>query len=126
MEQPPEMAIGSQSLLQHLCYKQIRPIEGMKRYLPQGRALDSQYAQKWLKELASQYPNCTMIPTFDLYLQGSEVLCLDGRNPVFMDGNHLTDFGTRIAIPRLEQAISRALEIKPATRPHERPQGTLE
>ncbi len=126
MEQPPEMAIGSQSLLQHLCYKQIRPIEGMKRYLPQGRALDSQYAQKWLKELASQYPNCTMIPTFDLYLQGSEVLCLDGRNPVFMDGNHLTEFGTRIAIPRLEQAISRALEIKPATRPHERPQGTLE
>jgi len=113
MEQPPELAIGNESLLQYLCYKQIRPVEGGKQYIPQGRVIQAQLAQEWLRKLARQFSNCAIIPTFDLYVQGSEVLCLDGRKTVFLDDDHLTTYGASLAIPRLEQAIHQALDIKP-------------
>ena len=110
MEQPPELAIGDTSLIQYLCYKQLKPEPGLKRYLRQGRASQNNHAQRWLRDLAICHSNCSIIPTFDLYTRGSEVLCLDGKSVVYVDDDHLTTYGTQLAIPRIQDAISKALE----------------
>jgi hypothetical protein len=59
-----------------------------------------------IRQLAREFPKCTIVPTKDLYSRKDEVLVLDGKDVVYLDDDHLTDFGTEIAAKRIEEAIA--------------------
>jgi hypothetical protein len=115
MEQPPELTFGNRNALQVVCSKRIRPFPGVKQYLPlhAGRAESS---RSLVRNLASRYRNCDYIPIYDVFAEGSQLLVLDGRRVTYVDDDHLTTHGARLAIPRIEQKIAEAFQ-SPGTTP---------
>jgi len=113
MEQPPELAIGNQSLIQWLCYKGIQPVPDAQHLLGQGRVDLARQSQQWMKDLVGNHANCQILHTFDLYLRGDKVLCLDGTAVLYVDDDHLNTYGTQRTIPRIEEVITRSLLPQP-------------
>jgi len=114
MEQPPELGFGNRNAMQYLIYKGIKPEMGIKRFLPIGNASNVQSGREMIRKLAKIHTNVNIIPIYDLFNEKEESLVLDGKNVVYMDDDHLTAYGARLAKTRIEQSILAELEkIKP-------------
>jgi peptidoglycan/LPS O-acetylase OafA/YrhL len=119
VEQPPLLGFGGgYSAMQWLCYQGVQPKDGVQRYLPAGNTDAYERGRDLLRALAKRYRNITVMPTYDLYVGGAdgrEVLVLDGKNMVYLDDHHLTDYGAQIAAPRFEAIISELVPAQPIT-----------
>lgn len=119
IEQPPELAIGNRNALQYLCYQHVVPEPGLKKYLPAADIDAGLQGRDFIRSLADSYRNCRILPTYDLYARGTQALCLDGRNVVYADDDHLSTYGTMMATERLEVMIAEIMK-SPETRLIER------
>lgn len=119
VEQPPELDIvDRRSAVQWLCYQGVRPRDGVRHYLPAGDTEAYERGRTALRNLAKRYQNVTVMPTHDLYTGGAdghEALVLDGKNMVYLDDDHLTDYGAQLAAPRFEAIISDLVPVEPST-----------
>jgi peptidoglycan/LPS O-acetylase OafA/YrhL len=119
VEQPPELDIvNRRSVMQWLCYQGVRPRDGVRHYLPAGNTEANERGRTALRNLAKRYRNVTVMPTHDLYTGGAdghEALVLDGKNVVYFDDDHLTDYGAQLAAPRFEAVISDLVPAEPIT-----------
>jgi hypothetical protein len=119
VEQPPQLdLVNRRSVIQWLCYQGVRPRDGVRHYLPAGDTEAYERGRTALRNLAKRYRNVTVMPTYDLYAGGAdghEVLVLDGKNVVYMDDDHLTDYGAQLAAPRFEAIISDLVPAEPST-----------
>lgn len=119
VEQPPELdLVDRRSVMQWLCYQGVRPRDGVHHYLPAGDTEAYERGRTALRNLAKRYRNVTVMPTYDLYAGGAtghEALVLDGKNVVYMDDDHLTDYGAQLAAPRFEAIISDLVPAEPIT-----------
>jgi hypothetical protein len=71
-----------------------------------------------VRNLAKRYRNVTVMPTYDLYGGNADVheaIVLDGKNMVYMDDDHLNDYGAQLAAPRFEAIISDLVPAEPST-----------
>jgi len=110
MEQPPELArVGNHNALQYLVFRGIQPAREGRKYLPMGNLASVDSGRKLIRTLAKSRSRCNVIPTYDLFAEDFEALVLDGNKVVYVDDNHLTTFGARLARGRIEQAISEVL-----------------
>lgn len=109
IEQPPELAIVDRPAIQWLGFKKILPEDGRQVWLPEGNRKRYERGRALIRRLAEEFPGCEVVPIGDLYSRDSEVLVLDGKDVVYLDDDHLTDFGTEIAADRIENAIAGAL-----------------
>lgn len=109
MEQPPELSIFDRAPIQWLAFKKVKPEEGRRVWLPQGNLDRYERGRALIRQLAAEFPGCEVVPVSDLYARDSEVLVLVGRDVVYLDDDHLTDFGTQIAADRIEKAIAGAM-----------------
>lgn len=114
IEQAPELPIGDRNSMQYLAYKGYVPQDNVKQYFEAANREGVQRGRALIRELAAGHPNCSVIPTADLYERGDKTLVLDGRKVVFMDDDHLTNDGAFLARRRIEQSITTALAEKPA------------
>ena len=110
IEQPPELAIGNRNALQYLCYQHVHPEPGLKEYLPAAGLDVGLQGRNFIRSLADSYKNCRILPTYDLYSRGTQTLCLDGRNVVYADDDHLSTYGTMMAAERLETMIAEIMK----------------
>jgi hypothetical protein len=119
VEQPPELDIGARHCtMQWLSYKQLQPRDGVRQYLPARDSESYERGRAALRNLAKRYRNVTVMPTYDLYAGGAdghEALVLDGKNVVYLDDHHLTDYGAQMAAPRFEAIISDLVPTEPIT-----------
>jgi hypothetical protein len=119
VEQPPELDIGARHCtMQWLSYKQLQPRDGVRQYLPARDSESYERGRAALRNLAKRYRNVTVMPTYDLYaggVDGHEALVLDGKNVVYLDDHHLTDYGAQMAAPRFEAIISDLVPTEPIT-----------
>jgi peptidoglycan/LPS O-acetylase OafA/YrhL len=110
VEQPPELDIvDKRSVMQWLCYQRAQPRDGVRQYLPARNSEGYERGRLILRNLAKRYRNVTVMPTYDLYAGGAdghESLVLDGKNVVYIDGNHLADYGAQLATRRFDAVIS--------------------
>ncbi|MBK8181346.1 MAG: acyltransferase [Planctomycetes bacterium] len=109
LEQPPELSIGNRNALQYLCYLKVAPRQGERQYLPLGDVEGWERGRARARRAAAGHRNCRVLELADLYQRDDEALVLDGDSVVYLDDDHLTVFGTRLASARLEQAIAAAL-----------------
>ncbi|NDC63750.1 MAG: acyltransferase [Planctomycetia bacterium] len=109
VEQPPELAIVDRPVIQWLAYTHVVPEPGRRVWLPEGNREGYERGRSLIRRLAAEFPGCEIVPVADLYARDSEVLVLDGREVVYLDDDHLTDFGTQLAAGRFEAAIAGAL-----------------
>jgi peptidoglycan/LPS O-acetylase OafA/YrhL len=111
MEQPPELAdIGNRNVQQYLIYRGIEPETGVRQYLAAGNSEKVQAGRELVKTLARTRPRVGVIPTYDLYARDSEALVLDGKHVVYVDDDHLSTYGARLAHDRIEQALSEEMD----------------
>ena len=110
VEQPPELAgVGPHNALQYLIFRGLRPTEHARQSLPLGNAAAVESGRRLVRTLAKNYGRCGVIPTYDLFLENGETLVLVGNNAVYVDDDHLTTFGARLARTRIQESISEAL-----------------
>lgn len=110
MEQPPELAgVGGHNALQYLIFRGVRPTTDAKRSLPMWKAADVDAGRQLVRTLAKNRSRCDVIAIHDLYVENLEALALVGNNAVYVDDDHLTTFGARLARSRIERAVSEAL-----------------
>jgi len=109
LEQPPELAITDRDPMKWLAFKHVKPQEGRRFWLPQGNVDRYERGRSLIRQLASEFPRCEVVPVSDLYARDSEVLVLDGGDVLYLDDDHLTDRGTEMAAGRIEEAIVGAL-----------------
>ncbi|NDC62588.1 MAG: acyltransferase [Planctomycetia bacterium] len=109
IEQPPELAITDRDPMQWLAFKGVVPAEGRRAYLRPGNLKRYEQGRALIRRLAQEFPRSEVVPVRDLYEQDSRVLVLDGRNVLYLDEDHLTDFGVELAADRIEGAIAGAL-----------------
>lgn len=110
MEQPPVLEnIGDRNTLQYIVFRGMKPEVGVKKYFPAGKVVAGNAGRELIWSLAVKHKNVDYIPVYDLFVKESQVLILDGRNIVYVDDDHLTTYGAQIAVPRIEQAISKAM-----------------
>ncbi len=120
LEQPPELSITDRAPIQWLAFKEVQPEEGRQAWLPQGNLKRYEQGRALIRELAAEFPGCKVVPVSDLYARDSQVLVLVGRNVLYLDDDHLTDFGTELAAGRIKEAITDALppqKARPITTP---------
>jgi hypothetical protein len=111
VEQPPELAgVGDNSVVQYLCWKGVMPAPGVDFLLPQGNRPRTEAGRDLVRRIAAQHPNCRVVPLHDLYARGDQVIVLEGRTSIYLDDDHLTTEGTRLALPRLTAALAEALD----------------
>jgi hypothetical protein len=108
VEQPPELAVGNRNVMQYLIYQGVTPKLGVEHTLPMNVA-SSERARQFVTELASRHPNARVVPTFDLFARGSQVLVLDGKSVLYRDDDHLTEYGSARVYPRLEKLVRESL-----------------
>lgn len=117
VEQPPELDVGNgHSVIQWLCYQGVRPKAGVRHFLPATNTKAYERGRSALRNFEKRYRNVTVMPTHDLYAGGAdghEVLVLDGKNVVYLDDDHLTDYGAQLAAPRFEAIISDLVPAEP-------------
>jgi hypothetical protein len=104
--------------MQWLCYKRLQPRDGVRHYLPASDTEAYERGRTALRNLAKRYQNVTVMPTHDLYAGGAdghEALVLDGKNVVYIDDDHLTDYGAQLAEARFEAIISALVPTEPVT-----------
>ena len=117
VEQPPELdLVNCRSVMQWLCHQGVRPRDGVRHYLPAGDTEAYERGRTALRSLAKRYRNVTVMPTYDLYAGNAdvrEVLVLDGKNVVYMDDDHLTDYGAHLAQQRFDAIIADVMPVEP-------------
>ena len=108
IERPPEGTYGNRNALQHFYFMGGRPMKEKKQYLPIKNPSSDQRSRQFVRDIAARYEYCDVVPTYDLYQQGSEFLVIDGLDGVYFDDDHLLEFGARMARDRLAEAIIKA------------------
>jgi len=110
VEQVPEVDVAEgRDVLPWLCFKGVEPADGVRRFLPEANVEKYEAGRRLIRSLAAAHPSCEVVPTHDIYAEGTRVLVLDGRHVVYEDNDHLTDYGTSLAVEPIEAAIARAL-----------------
>ena len=55
--------------------------------------------------MASSYPHVSVISVYENYLDEQSALLFDDRECVYVDDDHLTSYGAKLATPQIEQAV---------------------
>ena len=108
----PELRIGDESVRNLLIERGIAPDEKLRQYLPRVVSDTMLDASLFAKGLAKMIPNVHYLEVYDRYENESSALVLVGKHCVFLDDDHLTDFGTFLAKPDFEKAFERLLASK--------------
>ena len=106
VEQPAEAKIGQRSMFQYLAWRGIEPDDTTKHSLPLDNPEELQRGRDLIRTLAKTYSKAVVVPMFDLYqAEDGGALVLDGRETVFLDDDHLTEYGASIGINRIREAL---------------------
>ncbi|TWT78413.1 O-acetyltransferase OatA [Posidoniimonas polymericola] len=111
LEQPPELDIAEdRSVLQSLAYLNVTPQEGSRFFLPATNIDKLEEGRRLMDVLSLRFPSVHVVSLTDLYLQDLKAIVLDGREVVYLDDDHLTEYGAQLSKDRLRRAIVRSLE----------------
>lgn len=107
--QPPVLKFGNRFAIEQLGYLGIEPDIGKSHYLPMSQEEISS-GLRMATKLAKNHSNVSFHPIHDLYVLDSKAIVLKGRDVVYYDDDHLTNFGTGIAKKRILSIIRKKLK----------------
>lgn len=103
----PELRIGDENARRYLIEQGIAPVEGQSTYLPRVRSTAFEQSAEFVKQLARSLENVHHLPVGTRYAKGRSALVLSGNRCVYLDDDHLTDFGASLAEPEISAALER-------------------
>ena len=110
IEDPPVLSTNGENAMQFLAWKGLlpeQPVEGQPWHVPCQVLKKNEGGRAIVRQLAGQYDNVRLLPTYDLYTSGERGKVLDGRTPLYLDDDHLTSQGSMLAKPRMRDALLR-------------------
>jgi peptidoglycan/LPS O-acetylase OafA/YrhL len=110
IEQPPELSMGEVNLAQYLSHIGVRPRPGERQYLSPLDSPGYESGRALIRAMVKEFPKVEVAPVFDLYSgPHGGVWILDGKDLLYLDNNHLTEFGISKARSQLKKAIGSLL-----------------
>ena len=107
IEQPPELAMPDRSLIQHLAFRGVKPERTGRSYFR--RSTDPAYekGRALIKRLEVLLPNCSTVPTADVFNGPEGVVIAVGRELTYIDDDHLSEFGASLVKDKIRSALER-------------------
>lgn len=122
IEQPPELSqIGNRNALEFAVWNQLRPDDSSRLFWPTGNRKRVASGRNLLRRLAAMLPRCAIIPVHDLYIDDSHfgdehrALLAEFRHAAYIDDDHLSTYGSHLAIPLFEAALAKAMDATDAS-----------
>ena len=107
IEQPPELFFGDKNAPQYLSFLGVKPNGEKDAYVQSGNLENYEKGQDAVRRLAQEFDSCELIRTADLFSnKKGETKVLRGRKVLFIDDDHLSLEGARLAKERIKHAIS--------------------
>lgn len=110
IEDPPKLKkLGNMNVLQYLAWKRLLPKQpqaDQQLFLPCHTLGENDGARRLVRNLADKYDNVRLLPTYDLYSTGVDATVIRGRVPLYLDDDHVTTQGARLALPRMREKIA--------------------
>ena len=106
IEQPPMLGFGKKSVPQYLAYLGFQPIAEQNQYVSITKDPAYFTGIQLVHELAEKYDHCELLETKDLYSKDNQVWILQGPNILYVDEDHLSDYG----VSKLEPALKERLQ----------------
>jgi hypothetical protein len=112
IDQPPELTMGNISLVQYLASKGVRPTG--EPHLRQQLPLDvarRDAGRSLINDIAKEFSNVRLANVHDLYRGDtpSNACVLEGKELLYYDSNHLTEYGAAKAKPLLRRTMTSML-----------------
>lgn len=112
MEQPPEIPIEGFNLTQYLHFRGKSPLAEGNQYSAPADERTYEEGRALVRKLAAEFPNIRVVPVHDIYKgEGGGTWMLEGNRSLYLDDDHLSDFGASKSKPRLKEAIGELLKI---------------
>jgi len=109
IQQPPELYFGQRFAVEQLCYLGVAPNQAHPDiYLRTAREENVSRGRALVDTLASTHPNVRVVRVDDLYRKDETTLVVRDGNVVYLDDDHLTDYGSALAQERVAAAIREA------------------
>lgn len=113
IESIPELFFGDQLALTYLTHKGIKPKENQNFYIQTSNAQKFILRKKFAQELSRQYKQCDYIDAEDIFYSNTSnaALVLEGFNILYMDEDHLSQYGALKAKSRIKEKIIDTLNL---------------
>ena len=106
------LPLGNQNIRQYLHWKKLDENTDNNISLEHNYIDYNQGERAIARQIVSKFSNTTLVPTYELYLDSNEnVNVVVKKQILYLDDDHLTKFGTLLAITRLKKFIKRSLQI---------------
>lgn len=111
VESPPVLdSVGNRSFHQYLAFLGIRPdLSNTNQVWNRFDLTSTQTTRDKLVKFALERSNFSFLPTADLFALKTGVVVASGRDVYYLDDDHLTDKGARVATSRIQSAIQNLL-----------------
>lgn len=118
LEQPPELQrIGNRNALEYAIWRGAVPHDFGSTYATSENREQVEATRQLLEQLTQRYSHCSIVRLREQYtnytgatpLSRRQALVTLGRNAVYVDDDHLSTFGSHMAMPLLYEAISQSL-----------------
>ena len=116
INQPPELPFNRKDIRQCLAYLNIYPEAGEKKYTQAARSASIAKSTDLVRDACQTYPFCSSIETADIYRSADgQVWVLDGLQLIYIDDDHLSEYGAQQAEGRIRDALGAALSAPKKT-----------
>ncbi len=106
LEQPPALRFGDKNAPQYISYLRADQDHSSRIYLPMLQDGSLERGRSIIREIASRYQFCSVVPITDLFLRDQSVWVVNEAGQVlYIDDDHLSSAGAKVAEDRLRQSI---------------------
>jgi peptidoglycan/LPS O-acetylase OafA/YrhL len=109
LEQPPVLGFGDRNAPQYLSFREYQPAPGRRQFI---RRVDDEAYRRGagiVRQFAAAYPHCAYVPVADLFIEGDRSLVLVGDEVLYIDDDHLSYAGARLAKHRVTAGLAALL-----------------
>jgi len=110
IQQPPELFFGDRKNPAQLAAMGLYPQGDSTQYVRQGGVARWNEANQLIEELERRHPRFRSVRIADIFEKGGSVLVLKGRDVIYVDDDHLSGVGTKLAFDRVMSALGDALQ----------------
>lgn len=101
----PETDQPDRMVVERLTALDIHAHAGQPNYFEANEPSRTREMIRRVSRLADRFGNCDFVELHDLYGNGDNVMVSLGKEIVYLDDDHLTNFGAQLAMDRIGQAI---------------------
>ena len=108
IEQPPILFFGDKNAPSYLSHMGIYPSGHQKKYIAMADPENYIKSQERMEIFAKEHSHLLWVGVKDIYQKGRSVMVLDGANVLYIDDDHLSEYGAILAKARIKEVLIQA------------------